>query len=212
MTLTVISAIYGGYDQPKPVLADCPHVLVTDNPNLHAPGWKHLYCPLPTISTPMLRAKYVKTHPAEFIDTPISVWLDGSITVTAPDFTERCLQALADRDLALTPHPWRDCIYDEAIASCGIGRYPETLIAEQARRYLDRGHPKHWGLFATGAIVRRTSVAVLELGDAWWQENLTRTWQDQLSLPVLLRERPDLRWEANLPWEQWWTISGRAWG
>jgi hypothetical protein len=82
--------------------------------------------------------------------------------------------------------------------------------------YAAMGHPANWGLFATGANVRRHSEATIAMGRHWWWEIISRSHQDQLSLPVLFRmadfgpvEGPidtPFRWNSSMPWDTWWGV------
>ena len=222
MRVVVYSALYGGYEEPKP-LPDLGvrAIMVTDNPKLVAPGWEvqlanHWGTKHGAGSPygPMLRAKWWKTHPQAVcgLRTDVSLYLDASMTVTAPDYVQRCLEALGDDDWVMVSHPSRSCIYDEAAYSATLPRYRGAKLAEQAAHYRELGHPERWGLFANGANVRRHTPFVLDLGQKWWQECVERTWQDQVSLPVLVRAAGDqLRWNINMPWGQWWQHSEHPW-
>lgn len=202
--IAVYTAIYGGYDRPKTAPAGVRCVLFTDDRSLRAPGWEVRYEPLAWIATPMLQAKYWKTHPSEAVpDADATVWIDGSI-VPGPRYATRCLGALDGHDVALTPHPLRDCIYDECDASASLPKYDALVMYEQVRHYRYNNHPEHWGLFASGAIARRNNDRVNALNEAWWQENIRWSWQDQLSLPFVLRRHPDVSWSATMPWAKWW--------
>lgn len=207
MRVALYTAIYGGYDDPKPCFdagVDC--VLFTDDPSLVAPGWRVRYEPLPYISTPMLRAKYWKTHPLDALPgADVSIWVDGSIT-PGPHFATKCLQAVNDVEIAFTPHPWRDCIYDELDASVGLTKYNATQMRLQCAHYRRFGHPERWGLFATGAMTRRHHRRVRNAMNGWWIENTLWSWQDQLSLPYVMREHPEVQWNTAMPWDTWWTI------
>lgn len=205
MRLTVYSAIYGGYDRPKsafPVGEKC--VLFTDDRYLKAPGWEVRYEPLDWISTPMLRAKWWKTHPELAVpDTDVSVWIDGSLA-PGPIFGSRCRDALGKMDVAFTPHPLRTCIYTECDASMGLPKYDAARMLQQVGYYRKMGHPENWGLFASGAMTRRHNNRVEQFNHEWWQHNITWTWQDQLSLPYVLRTHPEILWDTTMPWAAWW--------
>lgn len=205
MRMAVYSAIYGGYDRPKPVFnvgADC--VLFTDDPDLDAPGWQVRYEPLGWISTPMLRAKYWKTHPDVALPgVDLSVWIDGSI-IPKPRFAANCRDAAAKVDVAFTPHPLRNCIYTELDASRLPKYEPHAVMERQVNYYRKAGHPERWGLFASGVMVRRHHRRVLQVMQDWWVENTTWSWQDQLSLPFVVRRHPEVAWDTTLPWAQWW--------
>lgn len=213
LRVVLYSAIYGGYDIPKPLPEGlkCDRIMFTDDPDLQAPGWKLRVVPRRKISTYMLRHKYVKCQPdILFPHHDIALWVDGSITIKHPDYVELCIDSLGNDDAAFVKHPWRDCIYEEASYSAQLPRYQGIGIEEQAEFYRHAvGHPEKWGLFATGANARRihTEGSYL-LGRYWWDDNLNWTHQDQISLPVLVRHMGDkLRWNTNMPWAQWWGIA-----
>ena len=217
--ICIYSAIYGRSDWPKPIPdLGVPCYLYTDDRDLEAPGWevrvvRHHIATLrgePRLTAPMLAHKWWKTHPALACpEADISLWIDGSMEITVPDYVDRCLQALGSDDWACVPHPARRCIYPEAKFSATLTwRYDAPSILAQADFYRDVvGHPANWGLIATGANVRRHTANVLELGEQWWQECLNWSHQDQLSLPVLLRLGDGkVPFNYNLPWFEWWFL------
>ncbi len=186
----------------------------------------------PTIVEPMLAHKWWKTHPVEamasaWLSNPggapdVTIWLDGSMEIkgTREGFVEKCLAALGDDDWSVMRHPWRKCVYDEAVySSTLIHRYDPAAMMRQHDHYLEQGHPRGWGLFATGNMIRRQSSVVADVGHHWWGHNVNHSHQDQLSLPVLFRWYEDpitharfvpgatrLRWNANLPWGELWEL------
>ena len=240
----VYSAIYGGYDEPKPLPAglDCPAVMFTDSEDTAAAAGDLGWLPFvvrhgiatrngnPAKTGPMLAHKYWKTHPVRALTAVgytedqcclrVALWVDGSLAIQTPDYGARCLRALGRDDIALTPHPWRDCAIAEGEYSATLPRYRGTGVDAQTRFYADHvGHPRGWGLFASGAIAWRITGSVEEFGEYWWKECLTWSHQDQVSLPVMLRlmekgQLPGvdqkLRWNSNLPWEQWWHLNHHA--
>lgn len=217
-----------------------PAVMFTDNPAIadQAPsaGWSVVVTSYPyerfeadpangdpAVVTPMLAHKYWKTHPAEAMeragrlvghDVDASIWVDGNmrITMPGPAWVAYNVEALGDDEWSLMKHPWRDCVYSEhqyTRAVCS-GRYSVEAMDRQIAAIEATGHPRGWGLFATGHMVRRHTAPVLEVGDAWWADNVRWSHQDQLSLPPLVRFRAELsgvglplRYNANLPWGLW---------
>lgn len=176
-----VSAIYGGYDHAKPPPPG-DAVMFTDNPNLQAPGWDirvdtrypHLH--------PRLQAKAPKLLPHVFLpEHPRTVWIDGSITVTA------------DVDIAplgFFRHPARCNVANEAAVSMMMHKYAGLPCVEQANSYLAGGLPE--GLWASGFHTRDIDAPnVVEFFDRWWHENVLWTYQDQLSLPWA-------RWKAGV--------------
>lgn len=232
MTVAIYSALYGGYDSVKPIDAGVPAYMFTDQPDLDAPGWTVIHRPHRIVSRngpaelvgPMLAHKWWKTHPDEAISIATnaiwatgmwrSIWIDASIT-PEPGFVDKALAALGNDHWAMVPHPWRTCIYTEADYSASLARYAGLAdrIRVQAAFYRSIGHPADNGLIATGVNVRRHTANVLHVSRLWWQECLTWTHQDQISLPVLLRlerarltQDPPLRWNTNIGWMEGWGL------
>jgi TOD1/MUCI70, glycosyltransferase-like domain len=206
----IICAIFGGYDLLKPVCpqtVDVELVLVTDDPGLgdHMLGWRVVYTPVPDVP-PMRAAKQAKLCPWEYIDAGASVWIDGSVMVTSPTLVADFLAAAAP--VASFTHPDRDCLYLEAEASAGLGRYAGEPVLAQAACYRAQGHPEHWGLWETTILARRHTPEVVKAGYAWQAEISRWSSQDQVSFPYVMRQaglRP-----AGLPgralgsrWHQW---------
>lgn len=219
MKIAVVTAIYGGYDKPKPLpdtLGASAYLYTDDQAVADAAadlGWWPIVAEAPTGDvdlTPMLKAKYWKTHP--LIAAPgydVSIWLDGSMTILEPAFVQLCLDALGNDDLSMTPHPERRCIHPEAQVTAGLARYADCDPIEQVEFYRSFGHPDDWGLFASGASTRRHTTAVECWGEHWWDDCVAWTYQDQLSLPVVTRimESRGLRWNTNMPWHKWWSLA-----
>jgi hypothetical protein len=176
--LTIVSANFGGYDTPKEHVEQtvpCQFVTVTEDERFET-------------LHPRRAAKRPKMFPWEYADTPVTVWIDGSFRIKSPHFAAMCLATLrTGTDLAMWDHPWRTCIYDELHASAQMKKYKGEPMQEQVAAYEAEGHPRHWGLWAAGVILRRDTPVNRDLSWAWWDEIEKWSHQDQLSLPVVLR-------------------------
>lgn len=205
------SAIYGDYDKPKPLrilMGEFSGVLWTDRPSQIAEGWYECNSPLTQIPTPMLKAKAWKTiNPSKYIqDGSVFIWLDGSMTVTDPNLIAKCIEALGEDDASFMPHPWRSCLFEEGVYSLQFDRYRNCGIGKQMEVYRNAGIPPNCGLIATGFFVIRMVDWTRKLLADWWEECL-KCHQDQISLPFLLWQSQQTRWNLNLPWEAWFTRS-----
>lgn len=198
MSLVVHTAIYGGYDLPKPV----PQingvdrwVLHTDDPNLDAPGWEVIHDPEPLGRPvhPRIAAKWHKCHPPA---GAASIWVDGSATMLAADqsgdgrtFVDVVMDQFGQgKHWALFPHPERTEIGDEATISHLVlpAKYPASLdLQGQVARY--EGWPRT-RLYASTVFGRVHTRQVLQAGAAWFAHNDLLTYQDQLSLPIVLAQ------------------------
>lgn len=224
MKVALYTALYGRYDWVKPVPKNLgvPAYFYTDNLDLAAEasecGWEPKFVPHsiatlkgePGITGPMLNHKYWKTHPE--VGCPgvdVSLWVDASMEIVVDDYVDRCLASLGDDDWSNIVHPARDCIYPEAKYSASlIWRYDGPSILAQMANY-QNFHPPKWGLFASGANVRRHTPGVLELCEQWWYENLVWSHQDQISLPVLMKifsDQGKVKFNTNLPWHETWVL------
>jgi len=229
VTETILySAIFGRYDCPKPLPPDLdvPAIMFTEDSETAKiaakGGWEVIIVEPKTHLSTMMNHKWYKLHPHEALPSAdITMWIDGSMTLLYSDYGQRCLDALGNDHWAMTPHPSRRCIYDEAAYSATLTwRYDADAIRAQAEYYRSViGHPTQAGLIATGANVRRNVSQVNALCEHWWYENVHRSHQDQLSLPVLLllteteaaQWGHGLRWNTNLPWHQWWHLAEHEW-
>ena len=208
MRYCVYTAIYGGYDalqQPRAQTVDCDFVCFTDAPwPARIGAWRIVRSALHPHLHPRLRAKYFKimSHAvfpggrlgwrfAPFGRRPRYdrlIWVDGCLAIRSPDFAAAFGAHVGAAGWSLFQHPDRDCIYDELAASEGMAKYRDLPLAAQTAAYRHEGFPAHAGLLAGGLIARDPAHPMLaRINAAWWAENLAWTYQDQLSLPVVLR-------------------------
>lgn len=192
VTVAVVSACYGAYDQPR---AQCEQdiavdwIYVSDAPPPAPEPWETWF--IPSDEPPCLAAKRAKCEPWSLLDYEHIIWLDANSEVTNPAFAREALACLND-GVAVFAHPRRDCIYDEADASLGAegqgGKYADEPIREQVAHYRAEGHPAHAALYACGTVVwDATDDRARALGAAWIAECEQWSIQDQLSLPVVAR-------------------------
>lgn len=213
--IAIVTAVYDQYDVLKPVMpqrgVEVDWVFVTDDPAYQdvrsVLGWRVVYQPCPG-AHPNRAAKRPKFLPWRYTTAPASVWVDASFRIRSETFATDVI-AYAD-PIAQFVHPWRDCLFTEAVESAALVKYAGEPVGAQAARYATDGHPKRWGLWATGVIARWHTEKVRELGWAWLDETETQSFQDQISQPYVLR-RTGLR-PASLPGDHltndWLTYEG----
>lgn len=194
MRVAVISASYGGYEPIPPRLGTQdrpPNEMIFVHDGAHKGfhrgwgDWRMHYEPRPHLH-PNVAAKYPKIHPWDYTSADITIWVDANIDC-APHFVETCLASVdAAFPIAQFIHPLRNCIYDEREAS-RLPKY-DGLPLDMQMEYYKRVFmfPRHWGLWATGVIVRQRSSAVHRFEQRWMQEIMRWGFQDQLSEPLAL--------------------------
>jgi hypothetical protein len=118
----------------------------------------------------------------------LSIWIDANVRIKSPSFVKDMRKKLGAREWAMFVHPWRDCIYEESEVSLTLPKYQGLPIVEQRESYRPVV-PPHGGLYACGIIVRREppSEGLKRVHELWWEENVRWTYQDQISLPFVLR-------------------------
>lgn len=188
--VAVITALYGRYDTVKPVLPQSrpftEWVLVTDRePDPEAAeGWRVVVEPRNGVSA-CRAAKLPKLRPWEYTGASASVWLDASFRVTSRWFVAQALEHA--EPIAQFPHPERDCLYAEADTVTVLGLDDPETVAQQTAAYRRAGHPRNWGLWASGVIVRQHTPAVKRFGRMWSDSVEIWSHRDQLSEPYALR-------------------------
>ena len=214
MATALLTAIFGGYDQPKPLPADHGFddaVLVTDT-DCDAPGWRVIVDPQPDVH-PRLAAKRPKCEPWRYTDADCSVWIDGAYEIRqASAFRAAADEHLTGGDLVVFAHPEdRDGPWAEAHFCHSWPKYRDWPLLEQVEHYDAAGLPRDAGLWALGCIARNHTAEQLELGAAWLAEQQRWGIQDQVSMPWLLwqwgitpgvwdcpqRSNPWLIWHAH---------------
>jgi hypothetical protein len=185
----VITACLGGYDTLRPQAAQDIDVdwlcVIEDHRAVPEPWVSHRVAA--STEHPRLAAK---VHKMQHVgDGPDVIWIDANTEIVSPSFARRALSARRN-GIAVWRHPQRDCIYAEAEASLRLApeKYSDQPLLAQVESYRAEGHPARAGLYACGTVAWDWSQpAALALGTAWLNECLRWSYQDQLSLPVVLR-------------------------
>lgn len=204
----VYTAIFGGHDtlkQPAPQDESCDFLCFTDNKMPSRVGaWHVIHVKRDRKVHPRLQAKRFKLLSHRIFPhgrlamwyapfsvrqrADLSIWIDASIRIKCSTFVKDMRSKLGDGDWGMFEHPDRDCIYEESLASCTMPKYQTLPILPQVEAYR-AVVPPHGGLYACGIIVRRepSTERVKRACELWWEENVKWTYQDQLSLPFVLR-------------------------
>lgn len=202
MRVCVYTSIYGVYDQlkvPPPQSMEADFVCFTEQPlGKSYNGWRIVQDNRLRGHHPRIRAKYFKVRSDRIFtglysrlhglsNYDVTIWIDGSVQITSKEFVREMLGFVRRFGLAMFIHPDRDCIYDEAQISSALKKYVGLPIHEQVETYRRLGYPAHNGLMACGLIVRMMKNPTLQtINRDWWHEIVTRSYQDQLSMPFVL--------------------------
>jgi len=190
MKIAIYTAIFDRYNPlreiPKQsIKADM--LSFTDDEHLRACGWKIIKIDYPRYDLhSRLKAKYFKIQQhyiKELQDYDVTIYIDGSILITSPDFVQWCIHNL-ESDILVFKHPQRQCIFEEIEASKGLQKYADENMADQVAEY-KKFYPENNGLYALGVLVRKNNDLVKKIMNDWWNENIRYSYQDQLSFPAV---------------------------
>ena len=142
-------------------------------------------------------AKIYKILPHLYLDTDISMWIDGNIKLKVdPEVIVK--EFLGDNDIALFRHFARNCVYREAIESKGrykadTEEYVHKEIEAHAEHYKKLEYPESNGLYECNFLVRRHNKIMESFNEKWWAEICRHSNRDQISFPYVLSKFPDLK-------------------
>ncbi len=112
-----------------------------------------------------------------------SIYLDNNMSLIAD--AERLvdfLEGQEDSPIYITPHPERDCAFDEAQVCQENNRDDPAVMSAQMQHYAALGFPHNAGLLHGGFLIRRHGHKMLsELGRHWFEQVLRFSRRDQLS-------------------------------
>ena len=173
------SAITGGYDIPKiqprtpgwDFICYSDHFFVTSNV-------KSIF--ISPSEKPALTAREIKITGFSKLDCDISIWIDGTIEIVG-DLNE-FVQSLDWRyDFHIMKHPWRNCIYREALGIISVKKDNAFIVNQQMNKYRAEGYRANNGLVGSGIIVRKNTKANRDFCEAWFAEVKHFSIRDQLS-------------------------------
>lgn len=229
------TAIIGKYDNlidPLTLRMDTDLVCFTDNRELSSDHW-NIVCVDFIYRDPRRTARLFKCLPHMlFPNHEVSFWIDGNFEVSDA-FFEFAGQHHND-GLLCFQHPARDCLYQEAKACLSKGKDDAALIRRQIGRYRHDGMPEHYGLIASGVLVRRHhDDNVIRLCFEWLREINDYSVRDQLAFPFVawklgikyslfsksMARAPGLRYRPHSKWifydrrgRKLWSLRTYFWG
>ena len=185
------TCIFGGFDRLKEpvyksILDEADLFIVTDNENIKSSTYQIIKQQI-IYGSPRMAARYVKTHPEEYITGYDWVFFhDGSFQLNL-ESVEPLIEEVKNYDLMAFKHHKRNCIYQEARECARYMIDDISKIKAQIKEYKKEGYPKGNGLFETGFLYRNLkNNKITKLNKEWWDEILRFSNRDQISLPFLI--------------------------
>ena len=187
-SVAVYTCIFGGKDRLKDPLPfpwqkrSVDFICFTDDENMKSDRWEVRKVDL-IDGDPALTTRYYKILAHEVLPPgyEYSIWEDATHTLRV-DPRWLLFRFLRKNPLALFPHPWRSCIYEEAKRCLRDGLGGAGRVEAQMKRYKEEGYPENNGLASCGVILRRHNrERVRELMENWFREVKEASSRDQLS-------------------------------
>lgn len=152
-------------------------------------GWNIFHVPFSELNFDNRRkSKVAKIVPHRFDvlnEYRYIIWIDGDMQIINENFIPEILSYM-NNGLVISPHfDGRDCAYGEA--TIRPPKYQNEPLDEQCDFYRKDGFPEHMGLYECGVMARDLkNQDVIDLSELWFEQNITWSYQDQVSLPYCL--------------------------
>lgn len=188
-SVAIYTSIFGGYDRlhEGEAIPGADLICFTDDPSLRSAIWDIRYV-LSGCEMARTRNRFYKMLPHRAIpEYAASMYIDGNVHLHASPL--KLFEEIGEKKLIAPPHPYRDCVYDEA-AQCAAFKYiTGQELEEWLALYREAGLPRHAGLFENNVLIRaHNDAGIVRLMDAWWESYCARPTRDQLSLtPIAAR-------------------------
>lgn len=192
MRLLVYTCVFGGYDRVfPPVLVEptVDYVIVTDNADMHVPGWRTKLVEFADSSNPKTENRRIKMLGHRMLgEYDASVYLDGNVRVLGPlspllnEFLE------TNSALGVYPHPRRDSVAEEIQACVIAGKVTDSTKAmRELSEYVADGFPDRNGLVEATILLKNHAHPDLDLAMGLWFGLFNKFHsRDQFSLPYVL--------------------------
>lgn len=129
-------------------------------------------------------AKIYKVLSHLYIKDEYSIWIDANIELKVSE--QELIDLLGEEEIAAFPHPYFDCLFDEANACMAWKKDDPEIIKKQIERY--KNFPKHAGLWACGVLIRKHTERIKRLNEQWWAEICRGSVRDQISFPYVFKD------------------------
>jgi hypothetical protein len=210
-SICIYTAMFAGYDsivEHEKQDRECDFVVVTDDPSVVPVGsLRTVVCKNPGNQTwPALQNAWLRLFPScisELRGYDILIYLDPNARILEANFLERFVEQyrkFPDFDLMLTEHPWRDCVYEEALVSQTIKKYANTDLERQMADYRREGFPAHGGLYWNGLIVNNSRCNQSRVDRFRWKywSEITKYNKTPYAQPQAQVSLPYCLWKADL--------------
>lgn len=169
MSIEVYTAITGGRDEPRSDIK--------------------CFTEYSEFKRPVMNAKIYKILSHQYIDTDISIWVDGNIFLLI-DKEKLVEEFLGEADMVMFRHPLRKTVWDEFSVLEEDDRFKNDYLQSQLAKqkaYYKKFLSGDCPIWECNFIIRRRNDRVINLMNKWWAEICKWNWRDQVSFPYIVR-------------------------
>ncbi len=152
--------------------------------------------------SPTLLCRYAKTHPRILLpDYEYTLWVDANVDIMQNGLFEVIDEKMVSGILLSgIRHPETDCAYEEAVRVVHKGREKTARVLRMICFLHHQGLPRHYGLFETGVLLRRSGgdASVHRFDACWWALISRISCRDQLSFSFCMKQA-GLAWDTLVP-------------
>jgi len=197
MKISVYTCITKGYDRALPGSPnfdwEMDLVAFTDSNFQATNGWstKALHCDSLELRPDLINRFHKILYYKVLEDSQVSIYIDGNVQMGA-DFKGLIQDFISSgKPIGLSLHTQRSSILEELDACKDMAKFKGDDSSRgdaQVRRYLEAGLPWDYPLYSATVIFRnhKYDVALKEAMNLWWEQVVSHTARDQLSLPFVL--------------------------
>ena len=208
----IYTACIGEYDethQPKAIGDQFDYFLFTDQLDNNQlvddkdRVWKVVRIQVKDGLSPILMARYIKTHPHELLPQYDAwIWVDLNLIFVDSFFYNRFDEWYNGPNLlAVNPHSSTDDVYEHIYEMCCFG-FENDITCLKTMRFLQKlNYPAHNGLSETGVLFRKNKPEIVSFNEQWWDCILNLSKRDQFTFNYLLYKNRIL-WEYILPLDE----------
>ena len=186
----VYTAVIGGYETvlTHPPESDVDYICFTDDPTLTSTRWQIEQVRPLFPADPIRSARHLKIVGHPLLDGyDETLWIDNRVEILI-DPADLMASWLAETDLSMPSHSYRETVIDEFVAVLEGGFDDPAKIQEQLFHYLTHDadalqERPYW----TAIIARRPTTEVTQAMATWRDQVLRYSRRDQLSINVAMR-------------------------
>lgn len=196
--IAVVTAIAGGFDklhEPKFRDENADYIAFIDQ-DIKSNIWQIRRIEYTHFKQPRMTAKIHKILIHKYCDYEYTLWVDGALSMLG-SIGELINNFLGQADIALFRHRFRNCAYEEHLASFRNTLHakgePRSVRENQIKRYRNEGLPVKLGLYECTFILRKNNEKVRKFNEMWWSEVSVYSSSDQVPFMYTMWKNSDIK-------------------